>query len=290
VGKRRNKMADWSKIGSRGNVEDRRGSPMSIGGGLGIGGIALLFLFNYLTGGSAIDVLPQVLNELQYTQVASSNIDASAFEGADSYEVFAATVLGSTNDMWIDIFNKNNLVYHPPRLVLFRAGTVSECGGASSEVGPHYCPLDRTIYMDETFFDELTRRFGAKGGDVAQAYVIAHEVGHHAQHELGILNDNGEATSPSEMDPQEQSIRIELQADCFGGLWAYSIKDRGVFESGEIAEAIDAAAAVGDDRIQASIQGRITPETWTHGSSADRMNWFNRGYAEGNLEACNTFE
>jgi uncharacterized protein len=282
-------MADWSKLGSRGNVEDRRGMAPMLGGGLGIGGIALLLLFTYLSGGSPVDVLPQILNELQYTQVATQNIDASQFSGADSYEVFAATVLGSTNDMWQEFFSKNNLTYAPPKLVLFRVGTESACGGATSEVGPHYCPLDRTIYLDETFFDELTKRFGAKGGDVAQAYVIAHEVGHHAQHELQILDSNGQATSPGEMDPEEQSIRIELQADCFAGLWAYSIRDKGVFEPNEFAEAIDAASAVGDDRIQASTQGRINPETWTHGSSADRVKWLMKGYEEGNLAACNTF-
>lgn len=285
------RMADWSKIGSRGNVEDRRGMAPVLGGGLGLGGLAILLLLNYLGGGSVTDVLPQVLNELQYTQVNSSNIDTTQFEGADSYEVFAATVLGSTNDMWTGVFNQNNLHYAPPRLVLFRTGTNSACGGATSQVGPHYCPIDGTIYLDETFFDELTTRFGARGGDVAQAYVIAHEAAHHAQHKLGIMNDQGEITVDTGMlTEQEQAIRFELQADCFAGLWAYSIKDRGVFEDGEIAEALDAAAAVGDDRIQATINGRVNPETWTHGSSAERTRWFNRGYTTGSLDACNTFE
>jgi hypothetical protein len=282
-------MADWGKLTSRGNVEDRRGMAPVVGGGLGVGGIVLLLLVNYLSGGSVTDVLPQVLNQLEYTQVTSQNIDASQFEGADSYEVFTSTVLGSTNDMWSNVFNKNNVTYTPPKLVLFRTATDSACGGATSDVGPHYCPLDQTIYLDETFFDELTKRFGAKGGDVAQAYVIAHEVGHHAQHELGLLNDNGEAVDVGTMSAQDQSIRIELQADCFAGLWAYSIKDKGVFLPGEISEALDAAAAVGDDRIQANIQGRITPETWTHGSSAERVKWFTTGYDSGDVSACDTF-
>lgn len=281
-------MADWSKLGSRGNVEDRRAMGPVGAGGLGIGGVILLLVVNYLSGGNVTDVLPQVVNELEQTQVGQQNIDTSAFEGADSYEVFTSTVLGSTNDMWTKIFNANNKTYTPPKLVLFRTATQSACGGARSDVGPHYCPLDSTIYLDETFFDELTKRFGAKGGDVAQAYVIAHEAGHHAQHELGIVDESGQITVSTE-DSQQQSIDLELQADCFAGLWAYSIKDKGVFEPNEISEALDAAAAVGDDRIQSKTEGRITPETWTHGSSADRVKWFTRGYDSGNLASCNTF-
>ena len=205
------------------------------------------------------------------------NINAADFEGADQYEVFVSTVLGSVNSMWEEAFAKNNSEYVAPKLVLFRGGTQSACGGAFSEVGPHYCPLDETIYLDETFFEELQDRFGAKGGDVAQAYVIAHEVGHHVQQSLGVLETS---------DSNRASVKTELQADCFAGLWAYSVKDRGVFEVGEIAEALDAAAAVGDDRIQKSTTGRINPETWTHGSSADRMNAFKAGYENGTLEAC----
>jgi predicted metalloprotease len=284
-------MADWSKIESRGNVEDRRSfGPAKIGGGLGIAGIVITLLLNYLGGGSVTDVLPQVLNQLENTQISQqNNFDTKQFEGSDSYEVFASTVLGSTNDMWTKIFNENNLEYVPPKLVLFRTATDSACGGADSRVGPHYCPLDDTIYLDETFFDELTKTLGAKGGDVAQAYVIAHEVGHHAEHQLGILNDNGEANNAKNMSAQEQSIALELEADCFAGLWAYSIKDKGVFLPDEINEALDAASAVGDDRVQENIEGRINPETWTHGSSAERVSWFTRGYDTGSLASCDTF-
>jgi predicted metalloprotease len=285
-------MADWNKITSRGNVEDRRamGPVGTVGGGLGLTGIVIYLLFNYLSGGSVTDALPQVLNQLQTTQVEQQNIDTTQFAGQDNYEVFTSTVLGSTNDMWTDVFNKNNLNYVPPKLVLFRTSTNSACGGATVEVGPHYCPLDKTIYLDETFFDELTKRFGGNSGDVAQAYVIAHEVGHHAQHELGILNNDGTVANASGLDEQTQSIDLELQADCFAGLWAYSIKDRGVFEPNEISEALSAAAAVGDDRIQQKVQGRITPETWTHGSSAERVAWFTKGYDSGSLASCDTFQ
>jgi predicted metalloprotease len=216
-------MADWNKILSRGNVEDRRSfSPATIGGGLGIAGIALVLLFNYLSTGE-IDV-QDALNQLQEVQVQSSQSFSQAdFEGADSYEVFASTVLGSTNDMWSHIFAQKNMMYEAPRLVLFRGATASECGGADSRVGPHYCPLDQIIYLDETFFEELQKLGGQ--GDVAEAYVLAHEVGHHVQNQLGILNTESTA---------EDSVAIELQADCFAGLWAYSIRDLGVFAPGEI--------------------------------------------------------
>ncbi len=269
-------MANWDKISSRGNVEDRRslGNTVRLGGG-GIVGLGLILLVTYLNGGSVTDVLPEILNQ---TQVApQQNINPADFEGADQYEVFTSTVLGSADSMWADIFAKNNAEYTRPTLVLFRGGTQSACGGAISESGPHYCPLDKTIYIDETFFEELQNRFGAEGGDVAEAYVIAHEVGHHVQNELGLLNA---------ADQNTDSIRTELQADCFAGLWAYSIKDRGVFLPGEIEEALDAAAAVGDDRIQRTTTGRVNPETWTHGSSEDRVKAFTTGYEQGTVAAC----
>lgn len=268
-------MALWDKISKRGNVEDRRGMGPGVVGGLGLTGVLLILLFNYLGGGNIGDVLTQLQDvQLQPTQ----SYDAKDFEGADSYEVFASTVLGSGNDMWKNVFSQNNLTYTEPKLVLFRGATESACGGADTRVGPHYCPLDQTIYLDETFFDELTKRFGAQGGDVAEAYVIAHEIGHHVQNELNTLG-GGETSN-------EESVQLELQADCFAGLWAYSIKDLGVFEPGEITEAIDAAATVGDDRIQSKINGRINPESWTHGSSAQRVSAFNRGYESGLVTQC----
>lgn len=272
-------MALWEKIGSRGRVVDRRGAG-ALGGGIGLTGLAIVVAFTLLSGGDAGDVLQQ----LQNVQVPAQQTYSSAdFEGADSYEVFASTVLGSTNDLWTRVFAGNNRTYTPPTLVLFRGATQSGCGGASSASGPHYCPLDDTIYLDETFFEELTTRLGAKGGDVAQAYVIAHEVGHHVQNELGL------ARAVTEDGSNEASIRLELQADCYAGLWAHSIRGLGVFAQGEIEEAIDAAAAVGDDRIQQKTQGRVSPETWTHGSSEERMRWFRTGFESGSVSACNTF-
>jgi uncharacterized protein len=270
-------MALWDKLGSRGNVEDRRGMGLqAIGGGLGIGGIVLLVALTYLGGGDLGSVLPTVLNEIGNQQGLHQSYDAQDFAGADSYEVFASTVLGSADEYWEQVFAAQNLTYTPPKLVLFRGSTPSECGGAYAATGPHYCPTDETIYLDETFFDELSRRFGAKGGDVAQAYVIAHEVGHHVQHQLGA----------DAADSNEASVRTELQADCYAGLWAHSIRDLGVFEQGEIAEAIDAAAAVGDDRIQQKTQGRINPESWTHGSSESRVRAFTAGFESGSIASC----
>ncbi|MDQ3076499.1 MAG: zinc metallopeptidase [bacterium] len=272
-------MALWDKLGSRGNVDDRRsmGPVGAIGGGLGLTGIVIAVLFSYLSGGDVTDVLTQ-LPALQVQEQSTYN--ATDFEGADSYEVFASTVLGSNNDMWDKIFASNNSTYTPPILVLFRGSTQTGCGTADSSVGPFYCPLDEKIYLDETFFEELQTRFGAQGGDVAEAYVIAHEVGHHVQNLTGVLDQR---------QSNEDSVRTELQADCYAGLWAYSIKGLGVFEQNEILEAIDAAAAVGDDRIQKSVTGRVNPETWTHGSSEQRVQWFNRGYETGTVSSCDTF-
>jgi uncharacterized protein len=276
-------MANWGRILSRGNVEDRRSFAPAAIGGLSLGGLALYLILNFLVGGDVDvgDVLGQLENVPIEQQVTR---DSKEFEGADSYEVFSSTVLGSNNDMWTDLFGKTNRTYVPPKLVLFRTATKSACGTATSEVGPHYCPMDETIYLDETFFDELKNRFGAEGGDVAEAYVIAHEVGHHAQNGLGIMDQVFEAGRDNEL-----SVKLELQADCFAGLWANSIKDLGVLEAGEIREAMDAAAAVGDDRIQKSVTGQVNPESWTHGSSEDRVGWFNKGYENGSLSACNTF-
>lgn len=273
-------MADWSKLGGGGNVDDRRGFAPVIGGGLGLVGFVIYFIFNLLTGGSPEEVLSQLQNiPIEQQQ----NLTSQEFEGQDSYEVFTSKVLGSNNEMWRAIFNRAGENYIEPKIVLFRSATQSACGAATSDVGPHYCPTDQTIYLDETFFNELTTRFGASGGDVAEAYVIAHEVGHHVQNQLGIMSQVQRSNS------NDAAINLELQADCFAGLWAYSIKDKGIFEPGEIHEAMDAAAAVGDDRIQQRTTGNVNPENWSHGSSEQRVRWFNAGYNSGSLSACDTF-
>jgi uncharacterized protein len=269
-------MANWNNIISRGDVDDRRGSSIRAAGGVGIGTIALVALLNYaLTGQVDVQSLSQQLQQIERARGASSTQTTTAdskYAGKDSYETFASTVLGSTNDAWATAFSAGGRTYTPPKFVLFRDSNQSACGGAYAQVGPHYCPTDSTVYLDETFFDELQSKFGGSTGDVAQAYVIAHEVGHHVQTELSI-----------DKDP----IAMELMADCLSGMWAYSIRDQEVFEAGEIKEALDAASAVGDDNIQKRTQSTVNPESWTHGSSAQRVAAFNVGYESGDFERCN---
>lgn len=281
-------MARWERLGTRGNVEDRRGRPGAKAAG-GIGGLGIVgaILFFLLTGGEDLGPL---LDQVSSATAPQQQVDAGEFEGADDYEVFASTVLGSTDVVWDEIFTANDLDYQPPRLVLFRQATESGCGTATSTIGPHYCPADQTIYLDETFFDELVARFGAQGGDVAEAYVIGHEVGHHVQTLLGInqqVREQQQGLSQSEAN--ELSVAMELQADCFAGVWANSLLGEGVFEPGELEEAMDAAEAVGDDRIQEAVQGRTNPESWTHGSSEQRREWLTRGLQTGDPGQCDTF-
>lgn len=270
-------MANWSNLVGRGSVEDRRGfGPTAVGGGLGVTGLLIVLAVQLLGGGDVTEVIGELANSQIQPQQTRQTSD---FDGQGSYEVFASTVLGSNNETWSKVFAESGKTYVPPKLVLFRGSTDSACGGATADVGPHYCPPDQTIYLDETFFDELKTRYQAKGGDVAEAYVIAHEVGHHVQTLLGTIEDR---------ETNADSVKTELQADCFAGLWAYSIRDLNVFEPGEISEALDAAAAVGDDRIQKAATGRVNPENWTHGSSAERVKWFNRGFETGSVAQCDT--
>jgi predicted metalloprotease len=279
-------MAVWDNLGS-GNVEDRRGmGGIALGGGGAIVGIVVFLAMSFL----GVEIDPALIDQLTSTSTGSSQQQPAEFQGKDSYESFASSVLGSTNTYWTKAFadTGTSTQYKEPRLVLFRTATQSGCGVATSQVGPHYCSTDATIYLDETFFDVLTQ-LGGSNGDVAQAYVIAHEVGHHVQNLDGTMqavadNPNYERTGENSL-----SVQLELQADCYAGLWAHSLKGKGVFDDGEINEPIKAAEAVGDDRVQAETQGTINPETWTHGSSADRVKAFNTGYDKGNLQTCKAY-
>lgn len=276
-------MARWGKIGRKGNVIDRRG----MGGGLafaGGGGLVVLlltlglqFMGLNVSQSTVEDILSQVDN-FQSSRVDQADQPAE-FRGEDDYEVFASRVLGSADAVWEDVFAADGRQYSPPRLVLFRDATGSACGGALSQIGPHYCPADSTIYLDETFFDQLKSRFGADTGEVAQAYVIAHEVGHHVQRELGVLDSPTRST-------REGSIATELQADCYAGIWAYSLAGDDIFQDGEIDQALSAAAAVGDDNIQRRTTGQVSPESWTHGSSEQRVAAFETGFSSGNPSQC----
>lgn len=275
-------MADWDKISGSGNVDDRRGMSggAALAGGGGIIAILLTLGLNYL----GLNVPQSTIEEIISTastlnQGASQSSQPAEFAGNDSYEVFVSKVVGSTDEVWTNIFARNNLTYEKSKLVLFRDATNTGCGTATSAVGPFYCPVDQSIYLDETFFDELKSRFGSDNGDVAQAYVIAHEVGHHVQDQLGVF-DGGSTQSSAE------SVEIELQADCYAGVWAYAEARNNLFENGEINEAISAAAAVGDDRVQQSQGMTVDRETWTHGSSAERVAAFNTGYQTGQPSQC----
>lgn len=271
-------MADWDKLGSRGNVEDRRGTTPAVAfmGGGGLLAIVITLALNYF----GLEVSPGTVSMVLET-FGSSQVDQqkqpAEFQGDDAYEVFASKILGSTDDLWSQMFRESNASYTKPRLVLYRNATRTGCGTASSAVGPFYCPNDKTIYLDETFFEELRARFGGSSGDVAQAYVIAHEVGHHVQNLQGELA--GRQT-------QQGSINTELQADCYAGVWAYSINKNGVLNPKDIEQALSAAAAVGDDNIQSKTEGRVTPENWTHGSSEQRVDAFNVGFRNGQPGRC----
>ncbi len=263
----------------------------AVGGG-GIGIAAILAVVLGMCGGGAD--LGQLAPMLEGLQAPSAVPDDAGTIPDDPQSVeereFVEAVLGSTETLWTDMFTGSGIAYEPADLVLFSGSTNSACGGASSQVGPHYCPLDQTIYIDLDFFGELQSRFGASGGDFAEAYVIAHEVAHHVQQILGISDDVRQLQQQYPDDANDLSVRVELQADCLAGVWANSIYQRGdVLQPGDIQEGLDAAAAVGDDRIQEAVQGRVTPENWTHGSSVQRVEWFTAGYESGNPDACDTF-
>ncbi len=278
----------WRNLERSENVQDRRGQTAKVAGGVGGLGIIGLLLALFMGGGGG-DV-GDLLGQLAAPQTSAPVQDSGEFEGIDDEEAFVMAILGTTETLWTDIFASSDQTYDPAVVVLFSGATSSACGGASSATGPHYCPLDETVYIDLTFYDELKRRFGAEGGDFAEAYVLAHEIGHHIQHEVGIMDDVREVQQSRPADANEYSVRLELQADCLAGVWANSIFQRdNVLEPGDIAEGLSAAEAVGDDRIQLTTTGRVNPESFTHGTSEQRVHWFNVGYETGDPAACDTF-
>nr|WP_316655145.1 neutral zinc metallopeptidase [uncultured Gellertiella sp.] len=221
------------------------------------------------------------------TQSQSSS--ASGGIAADEMTSFVRTVLGTTEDAWTGIFKASGGTYERPKLVLFSGQTQSACGFASAATGPFYCPGDRKVFLDTDFFQELSDRFGASG-EFADAYVIAHEVGHHVQNLLGILPKfNKLRQSMSEVDSNRMSVRVELQADCFAGIWAKYAEGRGIVEPGDMESALNAAKQIGDDTLQKRSQGYVVPDSFNHGTSAQRMRWLKRGYDTGDLNQCDTF-
>ncbi|HEX6333841.1 MAG TPA: neutral zinc metallopeptidase [Flavisolibacter sp.] len=272
----------WQGRRQSSNVEDRRG----IGGGgiIAGGGIlgVIVLIFNFLLGGdSSTTQLP----------LPTDNAPVSAEQKAaqDKEAQFVSVVLAETEDVWHDIFNRAGKRYQEPKLVLFSGGVQSGCGTASSATGPFYCPGDHKLYIDLSFSADLKNRFGAPG-DFAMAYVIAHEVGHHVQTLLGISEKMQRLRGQvSEEEYNQYSVRMELQADFFAGVWAHFVQGKGLLEEDDIAEALNAANAIGDDRLQKKSQGYVVPESFTHGTSAQRMFWFRKGFETGDINQGDTF-
>ena len=282
------------------NVDDLRGQRMGGRGGggmVGIGGTGLVvvLLLAWLTGQNPLDLLGQIAAQQQGgSATQSQQYDQQPYqESADDREQreFISVVLADTEDVWNKTFRDDmGRTYEEPRLVLFSGGVDSGCGFAQAAVGPFYCPADHKVYIDLSFYDELQRRFGAPG-DFAQAYVIAHEVGHHVQNLLGISEKVQNAQRRAGRDAaNELSVRLELQADCLAGVWAHQTeRQKKVLEQGDVEEALGAAAAVGDDSIQKKTQGYVVPESFTHGSAEQRVRWFKRGFQSGSIDSCDTF-
>jgi hypothetical protein len=274
----------WTMGRRSDNVEDRRGSSVPLVAGGGIGSIILVLVALYF----GID--PSVVLQSEPPPAATQQAPAASSRGGDEIRDFVAVVLGDTEDTWRALFRRMNREYTDPKLVLFSGSVQSACGMAGAAVGPFYCPGDHKLYLDTTFFRDLRSRFGAPG-DFAQAYVIAHEVGHHVQTLLGISDRVQNARrSGDRAQANALSVRLELQADCFAGVWAHHAeKTRHILEEGDLEEALGAATAIGDDRLQRQSQGRVVPESFTHGSSAQRVRWFQRGFEGGEVRHCDTF-
>jgi uncharacterized protein len=271
----------WQGRAGSGNIEDRRGmGGMALPVGGGIGGLVLLLLFSALTGTNPIDMIGGG---------EPDSVGTSGTTGSDPQKDFMAVVLKDTEDTWQQIFRERGATYQAPVLVLFTQATQSACGLGQSAMGPFYCPNDQKVYLDLSFFRELDDRFGAPG-DFAQAYVVAHEVGHHVQTLTGVSRQVANARrGMSERQVNELSVQQELQADCYAGVWGHYAAQRGLLEPGDAEEGLRAAAAIGDDRLQQQGQGRVVPESFTHGSSDQRVTWLRRGLDNGKVEACDTF-
>ena len=278
----------WQMSRRSENVEDRRGISMGKGiGGLGLGGIVILLLLGWLLQGDPLALLNTGSSgfspETTIEQTAQTPED-------DKMADFVSAVLGDIEDVWTEIYARSGSVYQKPKLVIFLGATQSACGYAQSATGPFYCPTDEKVYLDMSFFDELSRGFGASG-DFAQAYVIAHEIGHHIQNLQGTLDKVQQMRGRiSEEEYNQLSVRLELQADFYAGVWAHHAeKSRDILESGDLEEALNAASSIGDDRIQKQTQGYVVPDSFTHGTSEQRVRWFRKGFETGDVRQGDTF-
>ncbi|MGE6741690.1 KPN_02809 family neutral zinc metallopeptidase [Allorhizobium pseudoryzae] len=297
---------EWRGRRQSDNIEDRRGQSGGMrsgpgfripiggggrrGGGIGIGGLVMILIVCAVLGINPLTLLSG--GDLGFDDGSSgSQQQQSAPRSAADEEMraFVGTVLAETEDTWNRIFQQSGERYQEPTLVLFSGQTQSQCGFASAATGPFYCPGDRKVYLDTAFFRQLSGQFGASG-DFAQAYVIAHEVGHHVQNLIGVLPKfNQMRRSMSEADANRMSVRVELQADCFAGVWGKTTQQRGLLEQGDLEEALNAAQQIGDDTLQKRSQGYVVPESFNHGTSAQRMRWFRKGFSSGDMQACDTF-
>ncbi|SEI75478.1 hypothetical protein SAMN05216201_10299 [Pseudomonas linyingensis] len=281
----------WKRARRSDNVVDARGGGMRIGGGkLSLGGIAAIVIIGLLMGKDPLQILGQIGGELVQQQVPGDSQPATG--AGDEHSEFVRAVLGDTEDTWSALFQDAGQQYQEPKLVLFSASVRSACGLASAAVGPFYCPADRQVYLDLQFFDELEQRFTA-AGDFAQAYVIAHEVGHHVQTLLGVsAKVNAARQRGATMEGANGLlVRQELQADCLAGVWAHHAQRRlDWLEPGDLEEALNAANAIGDDRLQRHTQGQVVPDSFTHGTSGQRVRWFRGGFDSGDPGSCDTFK
>jgi uncharacterized protein len=282
----------WRPGGRSSNLDDLRGSTggrgLRVGGGLGLGGIAIVLVIGLLTGQNPLQILGSLVESGGGAVQTGAPATQEELAAQEETVQFVSFVLDDAQNTWRQLFQQSGRQYEDARLVLFRDAVESQCGMGQAAMGPFYCPPDRRVYIDLGFYDELKQRFGAPG-DFAQAYVIAHEIGHHVQNLLGIERQVREQQQRNPGAANDLSVRMELQADCFAGAWGHSTGQRNILEQGDVEEGLNAAAAIGDDRMQRQGGGRVSPESFTHGSSAQRVEWFRRGLTDGKIESCNTF-
>ncbi len=286
----------WQGRRESDNVEDRRDDNSNVTGGggpgfripRGKGGIVLLIVV-VVAGYYGYDLSPLLGGGGQSSSISQTHSSAPANSNEQQAVKFTSVILASTEDTWSEIFQKMGKQYQPPKLVMYRGATRTGCGTGQSVMGPFYCPADKTVYLDLSFFDEMKNKLGA-GGDFAQGYVIAHEVGHHVQNLLGIESKvRQQMQQGSQTDANHLSVKLELQADCFAGVWGHYMQQQQVLETGDLQEALNAAQAIGDDKLQQQSQGRVVPDSFTHGTSQQRYTWFKRGFDSGEPAQCNTF-
>lgn len=279
----------WQGRRQSDNVEDRRGMSTSGKVVAGGGALGIIILLLQLFGGETGQTIAPMLEQMNQSTTQQQTVQRELTPEEEALGQFAATVLADTEDIWSKVFSNNQIgIYQKPKMVLFTDAVQTACGNATAASGPFYCPADKKVYMDLRFFEELRTRFGAKGGDFAIAYVIAHEVGHHVQTLLGTSQKVRQAQQgKSQADANKLSVCLELQADFYAGLWAHYNKK--YLEAGDIEEALSAAHAVGDDAIQSKMQGHVVPDSFTHGTSEQRMKWFMKGYNSGDLRQHDTF-